>query len=938
MPAPPWWGMKAQPRDGDGWVDEGRSGERFVGTSRPSVDDLRRAFQSPRSSASGARGRYTDTVTTVVGANRQKILVKETLGGTGSFNEQVSARLAELMGAPVPRAYSPSDPEDENLLVFEYVEGVHPPIDQQRWLDAALTPDGRRLALFEVAIGAWDRHNLNFILTPDGDLVGIDYESTWGRRVLNDGQSEVTINFFSPIVEPYVSKSGHSFTSEEVAEARAHLMTLEPEFKKVNPYLQEDRMEEFTAALERLDWLDAHLDADVPPEAKGPPPLWWGETKAQPRDGDGDGWIDEGKPTERLAARPIVQGGTAGAWRERLSDEDQSLMKEWQMDRSPRSYAEIRSGRGEKAERFRAVVGTAPTYTGLAYHGTSGIGPRVEGRSADLLQPDWEARLGREIKIPGLGKGVFMSMSTESDIAGGFGAVVLEMEVDALPNIGTSLYEVVGLKGTFTPTATRIETMNPVSFFGSRTVLSERAVLVVTGTYTPAPIEVRKLRRHQAETKSTPPTWWTKAAPRDGDGDGWINEGRLGEAYVGLHRPQKAAPSWNLGADGAIPEDVYDHPEWYVGDPGSEAMQETLKALHAIRGNPEAEITIYRGAPEGATINEGDWVSLSRTYAQEMGMHDEDPSQDMPVHSLKVRARDVWYAGDDLNEFGYWPEPAAPERRGAMVRQPRPQTKDFDPNQPRVPAGQPGGGRWGTTLTGLLNVTRDAEAVSAAPPALGRLPDVQYPNVRVVTASNGDKAVVKTDSDPWGAQREVLTSRLAAALGAPTPLVGSQGDDLLIEFVDGGHFNMEDPEASHAMDDVLARAAQTPQGRRLALLEALVGASDRNGLNYLFTDPDDPGTIIGIDYEYSLDADETEATFPHYSPLAAALGVPMFGDTAPDHGFTAAEIADARQAAISVRDEFEARDDLDQWSMIIDRIEALEAALGRKSIPPSWWR
>lgn len=130
--------------------------------------------------------------------------------------------------------------------------------------------------------------------------------------------------------------------------------------------------------------------------------------------------------------------------------------------------------------------------------------------------------------------------------------------------------------------------------------------------------------------------------------------------YRMRHRPSEdGPPAHDLTAETAewsMPKDVYDHPDWYVGDPGSRAARETIRVLRGIRGNPDAEVTIYRGAPEGTGIRPGDWVTFSPTYAREHGMHADDPSKDMPVHELKVRARDVRFAGDDLNEFGYFPD------------------------------------------------------------------------------------------------------------------------------------------------------------------------------------------------------------------------------------------------------------------------------------------
>lgn len=101
--------------------------------------------------------------------------------------------------------------------------------------------------------------------------------------------------------------------------------------------------------------------------------------------------------------------------------------------------------------------------------------------------------------------------------------------------------------------------------------------------------------------------------------------------------------------------DVFEHPNWYMfgGDDWyKKAYRESLEALRKVRGNPDGEITIYR-ATIGDTFNEGDWVSPSKTYAENHNYAYLDGKG--KVISLKVKAKDIRFAGDDLNEFGYFP-------------------------------------------------------------------------------------------------------------------------------------------------------------------------------------------------------------------------------------------------------------------------------------------
>ena len=101
--------------------------------------------------------------------------------------------------------------------------------------------------------------------------------------------------------------------------------------------------------------------------------------------------------------------------------------------------------------------------------------------------------------------------------------------------------------------------------------------------------------------------------------------------------------------------DVFEHPEWYMfgGDEWyKKAYKESLAALRKVRGNPDGEITIYR-ATIGDSFNEGDWVSPSKTYAENHNYAYLDGKG--KVIELTVKAKDIRFAGDDLNEFGYFP-------------------------------------------------------------------------------------------------------------------------------------------------------------------------------------------------------------------------------------------------------------------------------------------
>lgn len=131
------------------------------------------------------------------------------------------------------------------------------------------------------------------------------------------------------------------------------------------------------------------------------------------------------------------------------------------------------------------------------------------------------------------------------------------------------------------------------------------------------------------------------------------------ENYGMSHRPTEGSPAHNLLAkvDGEAfaPKDIYDHPEWYANGDGSLADKQSIAAILKIRGKPNAEITVYRASPKNE-LNSGDWITLSKAYAEQEAL-----TEGVKVNSFKVTAKDVKWAGDSLNEFGYFPRGKAPK-------------------------------------------------------------------------------------------------------------------------------------------------------------------------------------------------------------------------------------------------------------------------------------
>jgi hypothetical protein len=115
------------------------------------------------------------------------------------------------------------------------------------------------------------------------------------------------------------------------------------------------------------------------------------------------------------------------------------------------------------------------------------------------------------------------------------------------------------------------------------------------------------------------------------------------------HRPMtvEGGASKLHEAGSVFGEDVYGKNALQYFGSGLSGEKTSLDILKKVRGNPDAEITIYRGVPKGVnTINKGDWVTLDPKMAEEYGN----------VISKKVKAKDITTWPDSLVEFGYYPD------------------------------------------------------------------------------------------------------------------------------------------------------------------------------------------------------------------------------------------------------------------------------------------
>lgn len=144
--------------------------------------------------------------------------------------------------------------------------------------------------------------------------------------------------------------------------------------------------------------------------------------------------------------------------------------------------------------------------------------------------------------------------------------------------------------------------------------------------------------------------------------------------YFMSHRPSQtgiyADDLTRVGFDDiALPKDIYDNPQYYtyMYNETPDVMNETMAQLNAVRGNPNGMVDIYR-ATTGNTFNDGDWITLSPSYAKQ---HLQDQlGGNGRVISQKVNVHDIQHAGDDLAEWGFYPrERVLPEETQSLLSQ-----------------------------------------------------------------------------------------------------------------------------------------------------------------------------------------------------------------------------------------------------------------------------
>lgn len=136
--------------------------------------------------------------------------------------------------------------------------------------------------------------------------------------------------------------------------------------------------------------------------------------------------------------------------------------------------------------------------------------------------------------------------------------------------------------------------------------------------------------------------------------------GLLDTSYRGMH----TAPGKDFGAqlfelDKIYPDDIYSaNAARFYGHGGDQVKidQKSAQIIRSFRGQPDAEVTIYRAVPKDESIKEinpGDWVTINKGYAKEHG--ESVLGGDYKIIEKKVTAKDIWTDANSIHEYGYDP-------------------------------------------------------------------------------------------------------------------------------------------------------------------------------------------------------------------------------------------------------------------------------------------
>jgi hypothetical protein len=123
--------------------------------------------------------------------------------------------------------------------------------------------------------------------------------------------------------------------------------------------------------------------------------------------------------------------------------------------------------------------------------------------------------------------------------------------------------------------------------------------------------------------------------------------------------PESGSPAYNVTENGTYPDDVYSSNGLkYYGTGEAAFDREAYRLLDHLRGHPDRFVTVYRAIRSDSQdrgIQPGAWVTTVRPYAVAHGK--AALNGEYRVQSKRVRAKDIFTAGDSWLEWGYHPQP-----------------------------------------------------------------------------------------------------------------------------------------------------------------------------------------------------------------------------------------------------------------------------------------
>jgi hypothetical protein len=146
-------------------------------------------------------------------------------------------------------------------------------------------------------------------------------------------------------------------------------------------------------------------------------------------------------------------------------------------------------------------------------------------------------------------------------------------------------------------------------------------------------------------------------------------------AEIDYRRKRDYAPNKKTGApmydlSKLYPADLYgkDAPHLYSrGKIWAKSDANSIRKIQSVKNHPNAKVVIYRAVPSSVgevSINIGDWVTVSKQYAEEHGLyHRKGGPGKYKVITKVVYARDLFTDGDSIVEWGYDPQPAVISER-----------------------------------------------------------------------------------------------------------------------------------------------------------------------------------------------------------------------------------------------------------------------------------